>query len=464
MPKKLLGFFLALYIFSLPLSISIIESSSLILSVFCIYFFFTEKGFFKSVDLRPILWFLSPFVVWGIGTSLSYTSYEWPLKLEMIKNHANLTFLYFLPALLWPFWTRLPAYSKYMVVLVGGVSLYGLLQFFTGWAIDGQEQFSILKYGDQFYYRVRGFFNNTMTYNYVMVAFFYWLYFDGLSPLFEKLNNTSTSLKSLLFQAKKALSPKSFTLFASVTVKNLKNMDTFSKFFSKSFKYICLCLLSLSLILTLTRSFLVFLPLVLLVLTFFFYGYKPFLYTLAVFVLVGAGLYSTSLFQNRFSSNIKQDHSLSYRFHFWRVHWKMFLESPWVGQGLSQKVSDKYLRIYYKEQSIEKTLFSHAHNNILSVLAGMGIVGLLAYTLMMGYFLYLALALYRFYKWKSPPNQRSLWEKNLLRALLAFMLTFHLGGLLESNFLDGEPLHMLMLGFSMLLVLRQQTLKPNESL
>ena len=453
MSKKLLGFFLALYLFALPVSVSVIDFSSFVLSCFCVYFFFTDRGFFKSVDLRPLIWFLSPFIVWGISTSLLYNSYQWPFKIDMIKNHADLTFLYFLPALFWPFWDRFRSHSKYMAVLIFIVSLYGLLQFFTGWAIDGREQFSILKYGDKFYYRVRGFFNNTMTYNYVMSAFFYWLYFDCFSSLLEKAQNTSLaqlSLRRFLFKIKNIKNIKTIRAIPSLTVKYLSYIP---------FKYICLCFLSLSLVLTLTRSFLVFLPLVLLVLTFVFYGYKSFLYTLVGLVLVGGCFYSTHLFQNRFSPDIKQDHSLSYRFHFWKVHWGMFLESPWAGKGLSQRVSDTYLRSYYEEKSIQNPLFSHAHNNILSVLAGMGMIGLLAYLLMMGYFFYLAMALYR---WKGYKGEGVSWERNLLRALLAFMLTFHLGGMLESNFLDGEPLHVLMSGFAMLLILRQKRLNMDK--
>ena len=426
--KKLLGFFLVLYVFALPLSISLIELTSFVLSYLCVHISFTYKGFFKAVDLRPLFWTLLPFLLWGIVTSLFYPSYTWSLKMDMIKDHANLTFLCFLPSVLWVFWLRFPAYSNYMIALLGIVSFYGLVQFFTGWAFDSKEQFSILQYGDHFYYRVRGFFNNTMTYNYVMAAFFYWLYFHCFSHLIAKLKNGSSIF---------GISGISWT---------------------DAFKYLCFCLLSLSLILTLTRSFLLVLPLVLLLSTFVFYGFRPFLVAFFSMVVAGACLYSTSLFQNRFSPAVKQDHSLSYRFHLWRVHWKMFLDSPLVGQGLSQKVSNKYLEPYYQEQGV-KPLFSHAHNNILSVLAGMGIIGLLCYAFMMAYFFYLAFILY-----KRKGKVMSLWERDVLMALLAFMLTFHLGGMMESNFLDGEPLHVLLLGFSMLLVLRQHYLKQEKTI
>ena len=442
--KKLLGFFLILYIFSLPLSISVIDASSLALSCICIYLSFTQKNFFKSVDMGPLLWSLSPFIVWGISSSLLYSSYELPIKMEMIKNHSNLIFLWFLPPILWLFWKQIHVYSKYMVILIGIVSLYGLLQFFTGWAFDGQEQFSILKYEGHLYYRVRGFFNNTMTYNYVMVAFFFWLYFDCFSHFIKK--GKGSFLQNFKNQNSNQNSNQEIN-------PNQYQCKTFKIF--QVTKFICLCALSLSLMLTLTRSFLVFLPLTLLILTPFFYGYKSFLFTLLVTLFLGACLYSTNLFQNRFSPEIKKDHSFSYRLHLWHVHWKMFLESPIKGKGLSQKVSNKYLEPYYKEKNI-KPLLSHAHNNILSILAGMGMIGLLAYGLIMGYFLYLAFILYKYKR-----NIMLPWEKNLLKAILGFMLIFHLGGMLESNFLDGEPFHVLLLSFSMLLVLRQLYFKDS---
>jgi O-antigen ligase len=95
-----------------------------------------------------------------------------------------------------------------------------------------------------------------------------------------------------------------------------------------------------------------------------------------------------------------------------------------------------------------KPLFSsHAHNNILDVLASTGVFGLIAF---LAWWILLWRYLWQSF-WRSPPELR--W---LPAACLAAFVAFQVNGLTQVNFFDGKSEHSLMLwaGISLALFYR----------
>lgn len=120
------------------------------------------------------------------------------------------------------------------------------------------------------------------------------------------------------------------------------------------------------------------------------------------------------------------DHSSSVRLELWRSYWAMFKDHPWFGVGIFE--GDKYLPEYYLRLGIDEKFTSHAHNVLLQWLAGAGPVALLTYVYISVVMLKKAFAL----------RSLSPWGWSLFLA----QLYFHIGGLTEANFFDGEVNHM----------------------
>jgi O-antigen ligase len=145
-----------------------------------------------------------------------------------------------------------------------------------------------------------------------------------------------------------------------------------------------------------------------------------------VAAVIGAAMLNDGVGEKiRQMTSFRMDHSSSVRVSLWRGHWEMFKDNPLFGVGIFE--SDKYLPGYYSKLGIEETFVSHAHNNFLQWLTGTGILGLLFY-------LYLS---WFFAKGAWDMRRRDGWGWGLLLA----QLFFHLGGLTEANFFDGEVNH-----------------------
>ncbi len=150
-------------------------------------------------------------------------------------------------------------------------------------------------------------------------------------------------------------------------------------------------------------------------------------------VATGAALGGLILFGGEFGAKIQMllnfqlDHSSSVRFPLWQSYLAMFWDHPVFGVGLFQ--GDQLLLEYYARLGIQETFTSHAHNNFVQMLAGTGIVGFVAYLWMISVPMWQAFRLCKVSAWG--------W------ALLMAQVFFHLGGLTEANFLDGEVNHLL---------------------
>ncbi|MDR2400281.1 MAG: O-antigen ligase family protein [Deferribacteraceae bacterium] len=112
--------------------------------------------------------------------------------------------------------------------------------------------------------------------------------------------------------------------------------------------------------------------------------------------------------------------SLGWRFELWKVSWKVFLENPITGVGLTNLQSSYLIHMPVKYHST-----AHAHNNVLQLLAEHGIVGFAAVSLLV----------LRFFI----AHIKSALRKNSYGITGAvFTGLFVLEGITEYNFFDGQ--------------------------
>lgn len=124
---------------------------------------------------------------------------------------------------------------------------------------------------------------------------------------------------------------------------------------------------------------------------------------------------------------LRLDHSAGVRVDLWRAYWAMFCDHPWLGVGILQ--GDKMLPDYYLRLGIAQDFTSHAHNVLLQWLAGGGVLS------------------FGLYLWISVAFLRTAWVLRLSSpwgwSLFLSQIYFHLVGLVEANFFDGEVNHFL---------------------
>jgi O-antigen ligase len=135
--------------------------------------------------------------------------------------------------------------------------------------------------------------------------------------------------------------------------------------------------------------------------------------------------------------------SVSQRYELWNANWEMFKDSPILGVGYdlnSYHTKEYNLRLYGKEGFI-----GNAHNNFLQVLAGGGLVGFL---------LWLSICISMFYYsiklWLTTRNQNN-WAEFIALGSIGAQIFFHVGGLTQATFFDKEPLHFYILIIALML-------------
>lgn len=157
-----------------------------------------------------------------------------------------------------------------------------------------------------------------------------------------------------------------------------------------------------------------------------------------------------------------------HRMIIWQGHWEVFKSHPFfgVGFGVNGFVSPDYfdrsrgfttqqVEEFYKSVTVVRPEFyTHAHNNFLHLLAGTGIVGFLCYFMFISYFLLLAWRTY-----KGAQDKKDTFCANLALGLFGAQLFFHVGGLTEANFFDGEVNHMLVYLWGLLVATHQRVVE-----
>lgn len=170
--------------------------------------------------------------------------------------------------------------------------------------------------------------------------------------------------------------------------------------------------------------------------------WKPRRFALAVLGLV---LITTLAYQMSSELRIRLYDVPGYqdRFYLYRNSWMMFVDRPIQGVGFAKsgQYADLYAQHLYGKN---ETFGSHAHNNLLEMLATTGIPGLVAYLLWWGMLFY--------YAWRSFCRAKAA-TRWLPAALLAGGVAFQLNGLTQVNFFDAKSQHSMVLWAGLVLAL-----------
>ena len=156
---------------------------------------------------------------------------------------------------------------------------------------------------------------------------------------------------------------------------------------------------------------------------------------IAVGVVLGGLVWQGGGFATKITqmARLQMDNSASTRVDLWRAYGQMALEHPFIGVGIFN--GDRYLPYYYAKLRIIQPFASHAHNNLLQIVAGTGVIGLILYLWVCGWFL----------RWAWRLRKSSPWGWSLFLA----QVFVQIGGLTECNFIDGEVTHALILGWAL---------------
>lgn len=121
---------------------------------------------------------------------------------------------------------------------------------------------------------------------------------------------------------------------------------------------------------------------------------------LIVLMILGVGFSQYKPFVQRAETitNTTTYQSNTERLLIWNSAWNMFKDHPILGVGLGQYAQNYHTK-YISPHAKEPTL-THAHNNLLQMLAENGIIGFLSFVLLFGYFIVCPMRL--FYKTKNP--------------------------------------------------------------
>lgn len=119
----------------------------------------------------------------------------------------------------------------------------------------------------------------------------------------------------------------------------------------------------------------------------------------------------------------------------WRAAFAMARDRPLTGVGFSRtgEISPWYVQ-HVLNEPVEFT--SHAHNNVLDMLAATGLLGFVAFLAWWGFLFFASWRAFR----RAPEG-----EKWLPAAALTGFLAFHVNGLTQVNYWDGKSEHALML-------------------
>lgn len=145
-----------------------------------------------------------------------------------------------------------------------------------------------------------------------------------------------------------------------------------------------------------------------------------------------------SVFDVNYSSNVD-------RVFIWKMNWEMFKDYPLLGIGYHQ--NEVRGAEYAAKLGQPDAFIGHAHNNYLQMLAGTGMLGLIVYLLMIGYFFWLNWTVYR------KLDGKLLWPRTLALACLGAQVYLHVGGLTECNFKAGATNHNFMIVWAIVLTL-----------
>jgi O-antigen ligase len=298
---------------------------------------------------------------------------------------------------------------RWLFIVATMVSLYAIVQTFTGLILFRSGEYGTTDVAGYKIWRAKGFFGNTMDYSYVMGSVF-------------------------------------CVAFATLLVRFYRGRDAWHML-------VTTFVIGLSLLLTFTRGAWVATVLAMCVVMFLHNKKWGALFVGFVIVLSGLGIQFNPVIRDRFYSLFGTGDaavSLSHRKDLFKANWAMFKDHPFLGVGYGQ--NSKFVQEYHMKLKGSEGFVGNAHNNILQMLAGVGVFGFAFWVLICGYFMWLAFSL-----WRGARGQNNFVEAFSLGAIGA-QVFFHIGGLTQATFFDSEPLNMMLFIWAVLVAHRYKVM------
>lgn len=409
MNLKSINLFFILFFISLFVSMSAMDLFSTLLLIFLFILRYKHSDKFPIFPKKIKIIFFNLFVFWSFTILLSFLSNELPIG-AALKKWVELKWLIHVYLFLYVFYLTPPTkkFFDWFGVILGFSSLYAIVCAII--KFDIVRWTPIETFGDSGLARAGGFFGNEMVYAHVYGVIFC-IY---LSYVF-------------------------YCLSAEYKSKIKEVLIVFVSFFS--------------LLLTQTRgligSLVLSIPLIGL-----FKSFKSFIFlTTFLFSLSALIYFSSTAAQSRISNTLSEKSYDSERLWIWKANWEMIKESPMFGKGYgyNQNLLPDY---YSKINAPPGLIISHAHNQFLHILAGMGILGLITYLGTVFYFLYLNLRMLSTFT--------DNFSKSLLVGCFAAQSVFLFGGIFEANFEHSKVKYAIALIWALVLYFYLKHLKSTE--
>ncbi len=162
--------------------------------------------------------------------------------------------------------------------------------------------------------------------------------------------------------------------------------------------------------------------------------------------LVVAGMSQTTAIQERMQSSI----GIRDRVRLWEANLDFFKNRPVTGIGWlkTQEMSEFYFKEKFPE-NYREYFWGHAHNNLLEMLGGTGLLGTLAFLFWTWFTLALA--------WKTRKLAESRSDEFLSDVswgIFVALILLHFNGLTNVTFWEGKVMHQQMLGVGLLFMIR----------
>ena len=410
--KRAVLILFALYTVSLFVSMAGMESFSALLAILALIKVRREWQGFGVLRIGPDVWIL--IYVAAVCLSAAINSVSTPLMVDMIGWCRWAILLYsmtwLLRVALTPQLERWHWIFLFLAIPIGFNSIY---QFFTG--IDFTRPDLVL---DQLgnYYRASGFFKMGLTFAYSIGMIGMTAFALGL------VRATRKDTRATIYAG---------VVFAFVTLSVILSMTRGA--------WIALGVAAaLGIYLVSRRWFLYFVPT-----------------TLTAFLF--AAMSNLTLRERLLS--LVDGHRLagSTRLIMWKTNLLLFWDHPLLGVGFFPP-KEMFHTYYLRLGANYMQFYGHAHSDLLEMLSGTGIFGFLSYVLLCVYFLRLAYRL-----WMTLPLEQTWYRSLALGALLA-QVYFHVGGLTQCNFTDGEVNHVLIFMWAILgaMAFQQTALAPTK--
>jgi len=392
-------YFWALFLISVLVSQSAMDFFSVLFCGAWIWSFWKSKKSARTARLLPTFGLETVWIAWVLIVAIGFflNPLDPSYGVTRVVEFKWILILYAMVGI----WLQLKPDRRYLGFFIGYMlffSVTNLLFFFVNVPL-----FASLRYGSHEFLRAGGFFGNPMTFAHSFLIF--------------------------------------LCLFMGVVLSELKSMTQKQKLWA----LVALGCSVLGLLLTFTRGVWIGFTVSILV-TFLFWKPK---YSLVLGILVvglAFGTYQSSqVFRWRVDSTIREVQGHSERKNLWQANALMVKENPFFGLGYGQNTME--LPKFYDRLGItEGRMESHAHNQLIHLAAGTGLLGLFCYVAVWLFFYILLIRLWRMTNLES-------WDRGIVLGALLGQTAFLIGGLTEANFEHSKVRFAVMIAWSYVIYL-----------